>query len=124
MTITGNFERFQYFETNFLKTKNLFQKNGIQFFSTRIEITTFPHFHTESAKLRGLRGLVGRVGRVGAWVAWVHKTLAWVSWVAWVEILALVAWVHKILAWVAWVAWVKKMKCSKRKWHGFKCLAI
>ena len=66
VAITGSFKRFQYFETNFLKTKNLFQKTGIQFFSTRIEITTFPHFHTDSAKLCGLRGLVGRVSRVGA----------------------------------------------------------
>ena len=109
MTITGNFERFQYFETNFLKTKNLFQKNGIQFFSTRIEITTFPHFHTESAKLRGLRGLVGRVGRVDAWlrgsVGSVGQSLTRAAWVAWV---------HKILGWVAWVAWIKKNEVRQK----------
>ena len=33
MTITGNFERFQYFnfETNFLKNVNPFQKTGVPF---------------------------------------------------------------------------------------------
>ena len=47
MTITGNFERFQYFnfETRFLKNKRLFQqKTGAPFLveSTKIESPTFP----------------------------------------------------------------------------------
>ena len=35
VTISGNFERFQYFnfDTGFLKNKNLFQKTGVPFFS-------------------------------------------------------------------------------------------
>ena len=35
VTISGNFERFQYFkfETNSLKKENLFQKTGVPFFS-------------------------------------------------------------------------------------------
>ena len=35
VTVTENFERFQYlnFETYFLKIENLFQKNGRSFFS-------------------------------------------------------------------------------------------
>ena len=35
MTISGNFERFQYFnfETDFLENENLFQKTGVPFFS-------------------------------------------------------------------------------------------
>ena len=35
VTITGNFERFQYsnFQTNYLKNENLFQKTGVPFFS-------------------------------------------------------------------------------------------
>ena len=35
VTITGNFERFQYFnfETDFLEKENLFQKTGVKFFS-------------------------------------------------------------------------------------------
>ena len=35
VTISGNFERFQYFklETDFLENENLFQKSGILFFS-------------------------------------------------------------------------------------------
>ena len=34
VTITGNFERFQYFnfETDFLENENLFQKTGVPFF--------------------------------------------------------------------------------------------
>ena len=35
LTISGNFERFQYFnfETDFLKNENLFHKTGVLFFS-------------------------------------------------------------------------------------------
>ena len=35
VTISGNFERFQYFnfETDFLENENLFQKTGVPFFS-------------------------------------------------------------------------------------------
>ena len=35
MTITGNFERLQYFnsKTSFLKNENLFRKTGVKFFS-------------------------------------------------------------------------------------------
>ena len=35
VTISGNFQRFQYFnfETNFLENENLFQKTGAVFFS-------------------------------------------------------------------------------------------
>ena len=35
VTISGNFERLQYFnyETNFLENENLFQKTGVPFFS-------------------------------------------------------------------------------------------
>ena len=40
MTLTENFERFQYFETSFLKNENLFQK-------TRVEL----HFSVESTKI-------------------------------------------------------------------------
>ena len=47
MTITKNFERFQYFnfQTNFLKNKNLFQKTGISFLvqSAKIETGIFPY---------------------------------------------------------------------------------
>ena len=47
MTITGKFERFQYFnfETNFLKNKNLFQKTGVPVLveNTKIENTTFQY---------------------------------------------------------------------------------
>ena len=45
MTITGNFERFRYFETNFLKNESLFQKGGVPLFwlKVRIENTTFPY---------------------------------------------------------------------------------
>ena len=47
LTITGNFEQFQYFnlETDFLKNENLFQKTGVPFFlveGTNIENTSFP----------------------------------------------------------------------------------
>ena len=45
MTISGNFERFQYFnfEADFLENENLFQKTGVPFFveSTKIENTSF-----------------------------------------------------------------------------------
>ena len=45
MTITGNFERSQYInsETNFLKNQNLSEKTGVPFFveSTRIETQYF-----------------------------------------------------------------------------------
>ena len=47
MTITGNFERFQYFnfETDFLENENLFQKTGVIFLveSTKIENASFPN---------------------------------------------------------------------------------
>ena len=47
VTITGNFERFQYFnfETIFLKNENLFQKTGVplSFASNRIENTIFEY---------------------------------------------------------------------------------
>ena len=45
MTTTGNFERFQYFETNFLKNQNPFQKTGVRFLgeSNKIENATFPY---------------------------------------------------------------------------------
>ena len=33
VTIVGNFERFQYFKTNFLENEILFQKTGVLFFS-------------------------------------------------------------------------------------------
>ena len=47
MTITGNFERFLYFnfETSFLKNTNPFQKLEYRFLveSTKIESTIFPY---------------------------------------------------------------------------------
>ena len=47
MTISGNFQRFQYFdsETNFLKNEKLFQKTGVPFVdeSTKIENASFSH---------------------------------------------------------------------------------
>ena len=47
MTITRNFERFQYinFETNFLKNQNPFRKLEYRFLvdSTKIENATFPY---------------------------------------------------------------------------------
>ena len=47
VTITGNFERFPYFnfEKHFLKSENFFQKTGVSFLvkSTRIENATFPY---------------------------------------------------------------------------------
>ena len=47
MTISGNFERFQYFnfETDFLENENLFQKTGVPFSveSTKIENASFPY---------------------------------------------------------------------------------
>ena len=48
MTISGNFERFKYFnfETNFLKNPTPFSKNtGVPFLveSTKIENVSFPH---------------------------------------------------------------------------------
>ena len=52
VTITGDFERFQYFnfETNFLKNENLFQKIGQRFLAevTEIENATFPYNTTLS----------------------------------------------------------------------------
>ena len=52
MTITGNFERFQYinFETNFLGNENLFQKTGVPFLaeSSKIEKTSFSYKTTMS----------------------------------------------------------------------------
>ena len=45
MTITGNFERFQYFEfePEFLENENIFQKTGVPFLveSTKIENASF-----------------------------------------------------------------------------------
>ena len=42
MIISGNFERFQYFNlTNFLENDNLFQKTGVTFESIEIEKTIF-----------------------------------------------------------------------------------
>ena len=47
MAISGNFERFQYFnfEIDFLENENLFQKTGAQFLvkSTKIENASFPY---------------------------------------------------------------------------------
>ena len=47
LTTIGNFECFHYFyfERNFLKKENLFQKTGVPFLveSTKIESATFPH---------------------------------------------------------------------------------
>ena len=45
VTTTGNFECFPYFifDADFLKDKNLFQKTGVLFFSTKIESAIFPH---------------------------------------------------------------------------------
>ena len=47
MRITGNFRRFQHFnsETNFLKNGNLFQKTGVPFLieGTKIENATFAY---------------------------------------------------------------------------------
>ena len=42
---SGNFEHFQYFETNFLENKNLFQKPGLPFLveSTNTENVSFPY---------------------------------------------------------------------------------
>ena len=52
MTISGNFERYQYFnfETNFFKNENFFQKTGVLFLveSTRIENATFPYKTAQS----------------------------------------------------------------------------
>ena len=51
LTTTENFEHFQYFEINFLKNENLFQKTGLPFFfgeSTKIENATFPYKTTLS----------------------------------------------------------------------------
>ena len=45
MTVSGNFERFRYFnfETNFLENENLFHKTGVPFLieSTKIENVLF-----------------------------------------------------------------------------------
>ena len=40
MTVTGNFERFQYFnfETNFLKNDNILQKTGVILLAKKIEM--------------------------------------------------------------------------------------
>ena len=47
MTISGNFERFQYFnfEKKFLQNENLFQKTRVPFLvkSTKIESASFPY---------------------------------------------------------------------------------
>ena len=47
MTISGNFERFQYlnFEKDFRENENLLQKTGVQFLdeSTKIENALFPY---------------------------------------------------------------------------------
>ena len=47
VTISGSFERFQYFhfETDFLENENLFQKTGHRFLveSTKIENASFPY---------------------------------------------------------------------------------
>ena len=49
MTITRNFERFQYFnfETNFLKNKNLVQKTGKPLFLLKALRLKTQHFHTK-----------------------------------------------------------------------------
>ena len=45
MTISGNCERFQYFETDFLENGNLFQKARVPFLveSTNIENASFSY---------------------------------------------------------------------------------
>ena len=52
MTISGNLERFQYFnfERDFLENENLFQKTGVPFLdeSTKIENASFPYKTTIS----------------------------------------------------------------------------
>ena len=52
MTISGNFERFQYFnfEKDFLQNENLFQKTGVPFLveSTNIKNASFPYKTTIS----------------------------------------------------------------------------
>ena len=47
MTISGNLERFQYFnfERDFLENENVFQKTGVPFFSFLILKTH--HFHAK-----------------------------------------------------------------------------
>ena len=48
MTVTGNFERFQYFnfETNFLKNDNILQKTGVILLAKKIEMEN-ANFHTK-----------------------------------------------------------------------------
>ena len=48
MTISGNFEYFQYFnfETDFLENENFFQKTGLLFLVESIRIEN-AHFHTK-----------------------------------------------------------------------------
>ena len=62
MTIRGNFEYFQYFnsETDFLENKNLFQKTGVPFLleSTKIENVSFPYKTTISEANVKANGLV------------------------------------------------------------------
>ena len=45
MTINGNFERFQYFDKDFLENEDLFQKIGVRFLdeSTKIENASFSY---------------------------------------------------------------------------------
>ena len=49
MTITENFEHFQYFifETNFLRNANPFQKNSSTVFSLKVLRLKTQHFHTK-----------------------------------------------------------------------------
>ena len=49
VTITGNFERFQYFtsETNFLKKRKLFSKNLSTIFQFKVLSLKMEHFHTK-----------------------------------------------------------------------------
>ena len=49
VTITGNFERFRYFQfkTDFLENENFFQKTGVLFFQFKKLRLKTHHFHTK-----------------------------------------------------------------------------
>ena len=47
MTITENSERFQYFQTNFMKNENFFQDTGVLAFYLKVLRLKTQHFHTK-----------------------------------------------------------------------------
>ena len=71
MTITENSERFQYFQTNFMKNENFFQDTGVLAFYLKVLRLKTQHFHTKllcqkqmlrQIKWREQNGLITEIG--------------------------------------------------------------